>query len=221
MTSYILIHGMFHGGWCWQQIAERLGNRGHHVVAPDLPLTSLADDADAVSALLDSFDGPKVLVGHSYGGLVVSRAAADRNDIGHLVYVAAMMIPADADPIAEGVASEKLTGALELSDDGWISIADADTATAVFYGQCDPDLASAAAERLRPGAVGCMVPTGAESWREIESTYVLCTRDEALRPDSQRSMSARAAAVVEIHADHSPFFSTPDRLTDVLTAVGT
>jgi pimeloyl-ACP methyl ester carboxylesterase len=221
MSTFVLIHGMAHGGWCWQPIVERLQQHDHRVIAPDLPLTGLADDANSVGELLDSLDGTKILVGHSYAGLVISRAAADRSDIEHLVYIAATMIPGDADPLAAGMESsgEQLVAALEFSDDGWMNIV-ASEAVAAFYSRCSPDEAAAAVERLRPTAIECLTdPSGGEPWRNIDSTYVLCQADAAVRPESQREMSARATKVVEVDTDHSPFLSSPDRLTEILLTV--
>jgi pimeloyl-ACP methyl ester carboxylesterase len=222
MTSYVLVHGVAHGSWCWAPIQERLEQRGHEVVAVDLPFTSLEDDAAEVRRALAEAPTPAVLVGHSYGGVVISMAAGGRTDLSHLVYVAAVMIDGDDVP-AERFAAFPPTSLLEgytLTDDGQIVIPP-EVAMVAFYEACDPDVARAAVERLRPTALACLTtPTGAEPWQTILSTYVLCEKDQAVHPDLQRWMSTRAGTVVTFDTDHSPFFSMPDELTDLLESVG-
>ncbi len=95
MSTFVLVHGLCHGGWCWHPTATELAALGHDVTAVDLPLTGLDDDASSVADALDGLDGPIVLVGHSYGGLVISRVAGGRSDVSHVVYVAALMIGSD------------------------------------------------------------------------------------------------------------------------------
>jgi len=95
MSTFVLVHGAGHGAWCWERTERDLAARGHSSVAVDLPLTSLEEDAAAVSECLDSLDGQAILVGHSYGGLVISKAAGDRTDVEQLVYVAAVLVDAD------------------------------------------------------------------------------------------------------------------------------
>src|SRR4051794_29986345 len=169
MTSYVLVHGIAHDGWCWSPIEDRLVASGHSVSAVDLPLTSLEDDAAEVRRVLDAASGPVVLVGHSYGGLVISMAADGRTDVTHLVYVAALMLDAEelaADRFAE-FPPATLAQADIFTDDGHLVIP-REHAFATFYADCDPDLDRTAAERLRPTAMACLsTPVGAEPWRTI------------------------------------------------------
>lgn len=211
-----------HGGWCWAPLVDRLTAEGHRVHTIDLPLTDQISDAAAVVELLDSIDGPKVLVGHSYGGLVISRASKDRTDIAHLVYVAALMLPADANFFEEqvGYPEVAIVDAIELTEEGNIALADAEAAVAAFYGSCDPAAATEAAAKLRTTSASCLaIGTEHEPWPAIETTYVVCKKDEAIHPDFQRHMSANAASTVEIDTDHSPFLSTPDELLAILQTV--
>lgn len=218
MGSYVLVHGMAHGAWCWEQVAPELERRGHRVTAVDLALTGLGDDAAVVADALDAADGPVTLVGHSYGGLVISRAADGRADVGHLVYVAAVLLDA-GDVLLERAfefPNTALVEAAQFLDDGTVVI-DPAGAAAAFYGTCDPAVAQRAVARLRPTAVACLSePPGAEPWRTIPSTYVLCEQDGAVHPNLQRWMSPRAGRVVTFDTDHSPFYSAPERLLEVL-----
>jgi pimeloyl-ACP methyl ester carboxylesterase len=221
MGALMLVHGVAHGAWCWSRTRADLVRRGHDVLAVDLPLTSLDDDATAVRRALDEWGRHAVLVGHSYAGLVISKAAAERADVHHLVYVAAMLIDGGdvyLDRMREFPAAP-ISDRVELSADGNF-VVPAEAAVGCFYNECDTGEATEAARRLRPTAVACLaVATGAEPWRSIPSTYVLCERDRAIHPDYQRWMSTRAGEVVTLDTDHSPFMSMPEQFADLLDGI--
>lgn len=222
MSTFVLVHGIAHGAWCWERTRRDLEGLGHRVVAVDLPLTSLDDDAAAVAGVLDRIAAPVVLVGHSYGGLVISKAAQGRKDVRHLVYVAAIMIDADDVFIARSAefAPTPLSERTTILDDGSIVISP-EVAAACFYNTCQPADAADAAARMRPTALACLaVPTGAEPWRHIPSTYVLCERDMAIDPQLQGWMAKRATRTVRLDTDHSPFLSKPRELLEVLLTAG-
>lgn len=217
MSSFVLVHGICHGAWCWEPTADALRARGHDVVAVDLPLTSVDADAATVTEVLDRSEGPVVLVGHSYGGVVISRAAAGRSDVGHLVYVAAVLL--DGDDVFLTRTADFPPSPLAASAviaDGTITVGP-EAAIDGFFNACAPADASVAAARLRPTNVECLAtPVGAEPWRDIASTYVRCDQDRAIHPDLQRWMSTRAGRVIAYDTDHSPFLSMTARLVDDL-----
>ena len=167
MANVVLVHGICHGAWCWDDTVRALTERGHQAVAVDLPLTSLTDDAAAVRKALDEAGGPVVLVGHSYGGLVISSAAAGRDDIAHLVYVAAVMVPGD-DVFIERAGTyppSPLAEQAEFTEDGQIVVS-ADVASDCFYQLCDEDVASAAA--ARHASDGGRLPRCADRCRAVD-----------------------------------------------------
>jgi pimeloyl-ACP methyl ester carboxylesterase len=218
MSTYVFVHGICHGGWCWERTAQALEQRGHRTVALDLPLTSLADDAEHVVAALDGLAEPVILVGHSYGGLVISRAAADRADVEHLVYVAAVLVDGSDSYLEQAGAFPRspLVERITLTDDGQI-VVPPDAAIDGFYNTCQPADAAAAAARLRPTAAACLAtPPEGEPWRTTPSTYVLCEQDRAVPPEMQRWMATRAGQVLVYDTDHSPFLSMHDRFVDDL-----
>lgn len=210
MATFVLVHGICHGAWCWDRTRADLEAHGHRVVAVDLSLTSLADDAAIVSGVLDQIAEPAVLVGHSSGGLVVSRAAAGRDDVRHLVYPAGVMMgSAENFFAATGDFPVTPLGQRMSVTDGLITI-DPDVAVACLYNECATTDAEAAAGRLRPAALACLTePAGAEPWRGIPSTYICCEHDRAIHPEMQRAMSQHAARTIILDADHSPFMSRP------------
>jgi pimeloyl-ACP methyl ester carboxylesterase len=156
-------------------------------------------------------DAPVVLVGHSYGGAVISEAG-DHPNVGHLVYLCAYALDA-----GETVASHPLPsdGALAPRFDGDSLVVDPDGAREAFYGDC----AEQPVDRLVPHPLDAFTtPVAAAAWRSKPSTYVVCTQDRAIPAEQQRVLSDRCGAVVELDASHSPMLSMPGRVADIITA---
>jgi pimeloyl-ACP methyl ester carboxylesterase len=223
-ATVVLVHGAFHGGWCWERLVPLLEQRGLSTRTVELPTTGpspgenpgLADDVAAVRAALDEVDGPTVLVGHSYGGIPITVAAAGRNDVSRLVFLAAAV----PDAGESGAALFEVAGidAPWLVVDGDRMWPDPATAADVFFGDCDEETQRAALERMRPMSTAPHGdPAPAAAWREIPGTYVVCTEDVALSPDAQRRFFApRADEVVELQTGHSPFLSQPQLVADLI-----
>jgi pimeloyl-ACP methyl ester carboxylesterase len=219
--TVVLVHGAWHGAWCWEQVTPRLDEAGVAWRALDLPLRSLAGDAAAVGEVLDAVDGPVALVGHSYGGAVVT-AAGGHPAVEHLVFLAALT-PAEGESCGRcypdaGAPSTALGDAFAI-DDGEVTLAP--EAERLLYGACPADVAASAFARLRPIAVTCLTDSpAAVAWRERPSTFVVCTGDLGLHPDLQRALAKRCGGeVVEWDLDHSPFYSDPARTAALLVGV--
>jgi pimeloyl-ACP methyl ester carboxylesterase len=224
-ATVVLVHGAWHGAWCWGEVAKRLDAAGVDCVVVENPSvarapSSLADDGDNVRRALDAIDGPVVLVGHSYGGGVITDAG-DHANVTHLVYLAAF--PLDE---GESVSRNALTGGEDtklgdaLAVDGDLLTVAPDRATEFFYHDCAPDAAAAAVARLRPMSLAAMTGvTRAVAWRAKPSTYVVCTDDRAVPVALQQSAAARCGTVIEIPTSHSPFLSRPELVVDVLLAL--
>ena len=217
---FVCVHGVCHGGWCWEDTRADLEALGHQVSTPDLPLTNLADDANAVIAVLDAVAGPAVLVGHSYGGLVISKAAKARKDVSHLVYVAAIMIGENENfPELAAAYPSNLGDHLIIADDNTFSV-DPAGALECFYNCCERGTAQSAADRLRSTSFDCLAsPSGAEPWTTTPSTYVLCSQDEAIAPQLQQLMAKRAGDVSVLDTDHSPFYSAREEFLSILCGI--
>ena len=148
---------------------------------------------------------------------MISAAAAGRQDVQHLFYVAAIMIEA-ADVFLDLTQDDPspLAQHLQLSDDNFFTI-DPAHATDCLYQCCDTPEAEAAVARLRPTSMACLTtPIGETPWRDIASTYVLCQQDRAILPALQQQMAQRAQHIVELNTDHSPFYSTKKELVSAL-----
>jgi pimeloyl-ACP methyl ester carboxylesterase len=235
MARYVLVHGAFAGGWCWEPVVAELERRGHTVEAPDLPgsgedttpveRVTLDAYAGRVCDVLAAGDGPAVLVGHSMGGVVITQAAARCPElVDRLVYVAAFL-PQD------GQSLKALTELPEGLDDGVQAnmtvtgeppVAHMSPAAAreVFYGACDDEQAAWALSHLghqpvlpfiTPVSLGTAVD-------DIPRSYVLATADRAIPPALQRRMIAERPCtdVLELAVDHSPWISATQPLADFL-----
>ncbi len=238
-SSVVLVHGAWHGAWCWDRVRIALDARGVHTVAIDLPghgddagpLGDLHADAARVGAVLDGIHGPVVLVGHSYGGAVITEAG-DHPSVAHLVYLCALAL--DEDETCMSAATDQpgvaqishegrpdITSGFAITDDGLISM-DPAMAAAALYNRCDPDTTRWALSRLGPQPLVTLQQSpNAISWRAKPTTYVVCTDDMIVHPDLQRLMAKRCASTaIELESDHSPFLSQPDRVVDLLARSG-
>ena len=216
----LLVHGAWHGGWCWDAVLPHLADAGLEAATVDLASAGgggdLAADAAVVRAALDARQGPTVVVGHSYGGIVISEATAGRDDVSHLVYLCAFMLDT----------GESLLGALAGPPPDWFAVDEAAGVSRVtdpvraFYLDVDPAVAAGASERLVPQSLSSFAaPQSGAGWRGIPSTYVTCTQDQAIPYPAQQAMSGRAGAVHTLQASHSPFLSQPGQVAARIAAV--
>jgi pimeloyl-ACP methyl ester carboxylesterase len=224
-ATVVLVHGAWHGAWCWDLVRRRLDAAGIANIAVDLPSVqragaTLTDDADHVRSVLDATPAPVVLVGHSYGGAVITDAGTHPN-VAHLVYLTAFALDE-----GESVNENDLTGGetMTLADaidasDGVLRF-DPELAREYFFHDCDLGTSASAAGQLRPMSFGAMTGSPrAIAWRDRPSTYVVCTDDRALPVALQESNARRTGTVVEMPTSHSPFLSRPDLVADLLARI--
>jgi pimeloyl-ACP methyl ester carboxylesterase len=241
MASFILIHGSWHGGWCFDEVAAILRANGHEVMAPDLPgmggdeatlaAVTLQGWADFAADLCRSAaQKPVILAGHSRGGLVVSQAAETAPDaIDALVYICAMMLP-NGMSRAEFKTREAVNPAFDalitpVANGHGTRITGANP-EAVFAQLSPPELVAAAMARLADephGPRSTPLNLTSEKWGSLPRTYVECTNDRTIPIESQRLMQAMSpgATVVTLDADHSPFLSRATELAEALLAAAT
>src|SRR4051794_6397705 len=204
MAIFILVHGSWHGGWCWDSVAMLLAGSGHVVHAPDL--AGLGDDRsdlagitlagwrDQIVALLDAAEEPVVLVGHSRGGIVISEAAEARPEkIARLVYVAAFLLR-DGESISRTMradGSSLILPNLIVFEDGISSIVRREALAETFYGDCTAAEIAAATSRLRPEPVlpnRTPVHVTAECFGRVRRAYIATAADRAVPPALQHRM---------------------------------
>ena len=238
MANFVLVHGSAHGSWCWERVVPLLKEKGHRVVAVDLPgngnddtplsEVTLETYARHVCAVLDSLDSPAVVVGHSLGGLTISRTAELRpGGVAVLVYLTALLLedgesfaPAvSADP-EEVAAPGAIMNALEtrtswnISDDLSHVVYKPELAQHRFYNDCSDDDVEWAKSMLVPQPVGPLVSpvriTDA-NYGQVPRVYLKCALDNAVTPEhAQRIYTALPCAqVITMQTGHSPFLSDP------------
>src|SRR5262245_43964292 len=173
--TVVLVHGAWHGAWCWDKVTARLDDAGVAWAAVDLPFTSFGDDVAAARRTIEGVGGPVILCGHSYGGAVITEAGQEPN-VQRLVYLAAFACdegesPANTAPDAPAPTTT-LEGALVISDDGVTISLDPTNAPASFFHDCAPQDIDAALERLRSMLLECLsTPVATPAWRDKLSTY--------------------------------------------------
>ena len=233
---FVLVHGAWHGAWCWYKTASLLQADGHRVTVLDLPghgidatpTSSVAPSsyADRVIAALEAADEPVILVGHSMGGTVISTVAeASPHKLDKLVYLTAFLLANGQSLLdiatndSESLATRSLLVKPEL---GLIDI-DRAAIDPVFYGHCEPADRALARSLLRPTPMAPFaspLQLGA-NYEGVRRFYVSCLEDQAITATAQRWMytASPCERVYTLHTDHSPFFSKPHQLHEILTAI--
>lgn len=234
MNHYLLIHGAWHGAWCWDELAGRLRAAGHRVTAIDLPgmgadrrpaaQVTLQAWIDRTVQALQDCGQPAVLVGHSMAGMVITGAAAAApQQVAALVYVCAFL-PLPGEALFELASRPEGAATLvrqEPTPDGLCTVVPPDNARVTFYGKCPPAATDAAVARLCPLPVQTVMdplPAPANDLAPLARHYIECTEDCAIPIALQRFMWGRQPGirVHTLHTDHSPFVSQPDALAALL-----
>ncbi len=233
MSSFLLVHGSWHGAWCWDKVVPRLRERGHEVAAIDLPahgrdrsspwLVSMGDYAKCAREAAHERTEKPIVVGHSMGGMVISRAACESPEsFAALVYLCGFApVPGDSVVrLSRGDAGSMIPENATFRPGGVRYPADKTKAT--FYGRCSDEDVAWATARLRPDPVLPLLqrmPAG--EFPSLPRGYIECTEDRAVSIDLQRRMTERLPfdRIISLVSDHSPFLSMPDELTDALDSM--
>jgi pimeloyl-ACP methyl ester carboxylesterase len=238
MAHFILVHGMFHGGWCWDRLKRRLEADGHNVYAPDLagcgadrtpPETvTLQHWAESIAELVRSAPSPAIVVGHSRGGLVISQAAELASDrIAALVYLTAILLPDGAAPMSlpqimqeQGFVDDRPFVAPRVNAER-TAMLPPEGAEELFYGPCSAEDRAWGAPQIGHEPIApLMTPLAIseERWGSIPRVYIETTDDRVLPIAAQRAMVARSGAT-EVHslaADHMPILTHVEELAAML-----
>jgi pimeloyl-ACP methyl ester carboxylesterase len=237
LATFILIHGAWHGAWCWHKITPLLEAAGARVLAPDLPsmgedvtppnLVTLESWARFVADLIRQQPDPVVLVAHSRGGIVASRAAELVPErIRTLVYLAAYLLPPHATLAAEARldADSLIPANMIPAASGLTCTVRASVIREAFYGRCDDADAEHARARLSPEPLKPLVTPleiTSERWGRVPRAYVETSFDRVISPAAQRRMQAALPCepVFTLETDHSPFLSQPAALARILISI--
>jgi len=215
-NNVVLVHGGFVDGAGWEQVYHLLRQQGFNVSVVQNPTLSLAGDAAATAAILDVQDGPTILVGHSYGGAVISEAGTHEN-VAALVYIAAFA--PDKGESVNTLIADPPPGApvppILPPRDGFLFL-DRDKFHDSFAGDVDAERAAFLADSQVPWGVEALAGTVTEpAWRHKPAWYLVSTADRMIPPPAQRQMAERAGATVaEVEASHAVYESQPQAVVD-------
>ncbi|MEZ0357470.1 alpha/beta fold hydrolase [Mycobacterium sp. SA01] len=222
--AMLLIHGAWHGPWCWEDLIPVLSDRGWRAYTVELPsslefgsaapapVPGLYDDTAAVEAKLAEIGEPTVVVAHSYGGAPATEACVQVANVAHLVYLAAFALNV----------GESVRTAMGASPD--LPIPDAGYSApmhgADLYSDVDAEVAARAIRRLRLQSDPSRAQTVRRAgWHTVRTSYVICDYDKAVPPQRQKQFAARADATYHLPTGHSPFYSAPKKLADLLSEI--
>ena len=225
MSTLVFVHGacVRDADWWWSRMTHPLAKLGVRTVAVGLPscgeigdtLGDLYDDVRACLAAIAQVDGPVVLCGHSYGGMIITEAGADER-VSQLLYVTSVMPDA-------GQSQADLTGSepapwLQPGENGTIGV-DPEMVAEFFLQDCDDGTTEQALERLTRQSITPFTQAPRQiAWRQKPSTYIVCTEDLATPADTQRQRVTAGTRLVEFHSGHHPFLSRPDEFAGSIVA---
>ena len=216
--TVVLVHGAWADGSSWSRVITGLQQAGIAVIAAPIPLTSLADDVDALDRTIARTEGPVVVAGHAYAGGVIG--ATEHRRVRALVYVAAL-----APDVGETVADvfyrdppHPDAPELKPDDHGWIWLP-VNAFGNAFAQQGNPEEQAVLAAVQRPIAVQCIQrPVPKPGWKDRPSWYLIAEQDRMINPITQKFMAERMHANVRIHdADHAPLITRPHTVVDIIS----
>ena len=237
MSTFVLVHGAWHGAWCWDKVVPLLEGAGHKVVVLDLPghgedetpalEVTMESYTERVVEALDAHPEPVVLVGHSLSGTVVSQAAESRPEkVEKLIYVCALLLPSGrsvSDSSQEDSESVILQNVEVQPDRGRIILKEAGMKEALYH-DCPEEDFERAKRLVSPQPLapfGTPVKVTEENFGSVRRTYIHTTKDRAISPARQEKMytDLPCEKVVSMETGHLPFFAAPEELADHLDSL--
>ncbi|QPC81321.1 alpha/beta hydrolase [Phototrophicus methaneseepsis] len=223
LMNIVLVHGAWADGSSWNGVIEPLQAAGYNVIAPQFPHTSLQANIERLQLVLSRLTGPTLLVGHSYGGQIITVGGGDDPDVVGLVYIAAFGLD-EGESIGGLLSQGEPTPALAhlmVDEQGFVWLPQ-DDFVGHFAADVDPVVSSAMYAVQQPLHLSALEDVvGTPAWKSLPSWYLVATNDEAIPADVERLFAQRmGATVVEIESSHVPMASHPDAVVDlILTAV--
>lgn len=217
----ILVHGAWHDGAGFSMLQEELAKIGiptqtvelTSVASADQPIGDMYRDAQLVRATVDAIDGDCFVLGHSYGGLSLTEGLSGAKNVKSLIFLTAFVLD-QGETLFAACGSVDPIWWRRNSDNTRLT---ADNPVEVFYNTTARELAERAASRLRTQSLEAFnQPIRSVSWKEIDSTYIICEQDNAIPLFAQEAMSQRCTRAVRINTDHSPFLSAPKELAELI-----
>jgi pimeloyl-ACP methyl ester carboxylesterase len=224
--TIVLVHGAWADSTGWSGVIKRLDKDGYDVLAPATPLRSLSGDAAYVASFLAQTPGPIVLVGHSYGGAVITNAAAGQDNVRALVYIDGFAPDIGENTLALAGADSLIPSSIEFKGIPPFGPTDVDvyikkeSFRETFAADVSKREAALMAVAQRPAAAATgSEPTTATAWKTIPSWYLVGRQDRTITPEAQRFMAHRAGSTtVEIDSSHVSMISHPGAVADLIEA---
>ena len=219
VKNIVLVHGGFVDGSGWQGVYDQLKKDGYNVTIVQNPTTSLADDVAVTKRALASQNGPAILVGHSYGGVVITEAGTDPKVSG-LVYIAAFA-PDKGESVSALIKNpppDAPVPPILPPQDGYLFL-DRTQFRASFAADVSADATAFMADSQVPWGLDALNGAVTEpAWKSKPSWYLVATEDRMIPPDAQRAMSKRAGATVaEVKGSHAVYVSQPQAVASIIT----
>src|ERR687889_933441 len=216
-TNIVLVHGGWADGSGWSKQIPVLRDAGHKVIAAQLPTHSLSDDVETVKHAIAFIGGPTILVGHSYGGEVITNAAYNNPNVTGLVYIAAFA-PDEGQSLSSFVDPSKFPKELFLVDSGGFIYLNPEVFRENFAQDVDPAEADLMAIVQKPFNQSIfMEKSGPPAWKQLPTWYQISTADRMIPPDVQRMFAERMnATTINVNASHASYVSHPDEITQLI-----
>jgi pimeloyl-ACP methyl ester carboxylesterase len=215
--NIILVHGAWADGSSWSKVIPALKNAGHRVIAVQLPLHTLADDVATVNRAIELVGGPVLLVGHSYGGFVITNAGYNNPNVTGLVYVAAFA-PDEGQSISNFVDPAALPPGFFIFDSGGFGYINPEMFHQAFVQDVNTTEAEIMAIAQKPAHQSLLAePSGPPAWKQLPTWYQVSESDHIIPPDAQRQFAQQMnATTISINASHASLVSHPDEIAQLI-----
>jgi pimeloyl-ACP methyl ester carboxylesterase len=216
-TNIILVHGGWADGSSWGKVITILKNAGHKVIAVNLPLHNLADDVNTVKRAIDIIGNPTILVGHSYGGEVITNAGYNNPNVTGLVYIAAFA-PDEGQSLSTFVSAKDFPEGFLMLDSAGLAYINPEMFHDRFaqdVKQPEADIMVVAQKPFNASIFGEM--SGSPAWKQLPTWYQISTSDLMIPPDAQQKFAKQMnASTISINASHASYVSHPDEIAKLI-----
>jgi pimeloyl-ACP methyl ester carboxylesterase len=216
-TNIVLVHGLWADGSSWSKVIPILKNAGHKVIAVQLPLHSLADDVETVKRAIELAGGPTILVGHSFGGFIITNAAYNNQNVTGLVYVSAFA-PDEGESTANFVDVSTLPPGLLVPDSGGFLYLNPEMFHEAFIQDANATEAETLAVVQKPAHQSFATePSGPPAWKQLPTWFEVSEGDRIIPPDVQRNFAKRMnATTITLDSSHASLVTHPDAIAELI-----
>ena len=215
--NIILVHGSWVDGSFWSKVIPILQNEGHRVIGAQLPLQSLADDVATVERAIESVGGPTILVGHSYGGIVISNAGYNNSNVTGLVYLAAFA-PDEGESLGTFLPADSLPPGFLVIDSAGFAIINPDLFHQALAQDTNVTESNILAAVQKPMNLAILNETsGPPAWKQLPTWYQVSEADQVVPPDAERMFAERInATTLSLNSSHAAALSHPDEIAQLI-----